>query len=429
MKKTVLMTNAGTIRGFSTSLRSLAFAECLTNMGWDVHYLLAFREEDFRTYGEQHNGIRLHYTHDLPVVREIRWPWDELDVMRHVGHNIRERSRAIRDIEPDVVHVFKPHPHSLIPPVLTCDPAIPVIVDVDDAETDMLKRNFPRMSRWFLKLSRFLEDNCFRYADHVVTVSRAFEEFFHEKRAQVSYIPNGVFCEDSDPAVVPELKVLGNRTVFGYMGNLHPCFEVELVLKVYRQVMQHVPQSVLMIIGEGPEEERIRRMARHLGIESQVLITGFVPKKDIPAYLRTADVLLFPMVDNRLNKFRCPLKIREYLAAGKPIVASNVGEAAEALGDREMLVGPDEGEDGFVLRIQRLLSRPEYAQTKARQNRIRGECFTWQKLTERLIEVYERLCSAGETHPQLSLVEQQRVHMDISTRVDDAEDASGRLAG
>jgi len=400
----ILMINAGTIREFATSLRSLAFAECLSARGWEVHYVLAFREEDFATYGHCYKGVRMHYTTDLPVVGEMRRPWDELRVMRNAGENIRRRARMVRRIRPDLVHVFKPHPHSLLPALAGCPPEVPVIVDVDDTEAEMLRINFPRMSRWFLRLVDSVERNCGRYAQHVVTVSREFERYFLKQGVPVSYIPNGVFLRKERSFEPPWMKALHGKKVIMYMGNLVPCFEVDSVIRIYRRVTERLPETVLVIVGEGVEEPRLRRLVESEGLSSRVFFTGFVPKERVASYLEVADVLILPMSDTRLNRARCPLKIREYLAAGRPIVASALGEVAEAVGDSRMLVEPGEGDQGFVDRILRLASDPRLAEEEALKNRQRSERFTWEKLASRLAELYEKHLDGGQRRRELRLM-------------------------
>jgi glycosyltransferase involved in cell wall biosynthesis len=82
-----------------------------------------------------------------------------------------------------------------------------------------------------------------------------------------------------------------------------------------------------MILGSGSELRSLKMFAYELGIGEKVIFTDFIPHADIPQYIAAADICVAPFCDNEVTRCKSPLKIVEYLASGKPIVASDVGEA------------------------------------------------------------------------------------------------------
>jgi glycosyltransferase involved in cell wall biosynthesis len=98
----------------------------------------------------------------------------------------------------------------------------------------------------------------------------------------------------------------------------------------------------LLIVGDGPEREALERQAEIHNIAAQVLFTGAVPHDEVPMYIAAMDVAVAPYRAVQ-DFYFSPLKLYEYLAAGKPVIASNLGQIADAIrhGHNGYLVEPD----------------------------------------------------------------------------------------
>jgi glycosyltransferase involved in cell wall biosynthesis len=96
-----------------------------------------------------------------------------------------------------------------------------------------------------------------------------------------------------------------------------------------------------MIVGEGFLEKSLRELVKDLGIEDKVIFTGSVPHHKIPEYISSADICVAPFRDTKVTRCKSPLKIVEYMAMGKAIVAGNVGEVRRLLGGIGILVEPE----------------------------------------------------------------------------------------
>ena len=117
------------------------------------------------------------------------------------------------------------------------------------------------------------------------------------RRGNVSVIHNGIemekyrFREDVRESMRSRLGV-GTKTVVGHIGHFNYQKNHEFLLKIFAAYTRYDPESVLLLIGEGEEEEKTKALAGSLGIAEKVLFAGVT--KDIPPYLWAMDVFVFP---------------------------------------------------------------------------------------------------------------------------------------
>ena len=89
------------------------------------------------------------------------------------------------------------------------------------------------------------------------------------------------------------------------------------------------PRAVLTVVGGGARLGEFRRTVAALGLAGSVELVGHVRAAEVPAYLSGADVAVTWSTDRAVNQHRCSLKLREYLAAGLPVVCNDVGELGD----------------------------------------------------------------------------------------------------
>jgi glycosyltransferase involved in cell wall biosynthesis len=163
--------------------------------------------------------------------------------------------------------------------------------------------------------------------------------------ARVHVVPNGVDTERFHPAVdgtdVRAKLDAGSGLVIGFVGSLKTWHGVDILLEAFRRVASH--DWHLMIVGEGPERAALEAQAQGHSGPGRVHFTGAVPHDQIPRYVAAMDIAVAPY--RAVPDFYfSPLKLYEYLAAGKPVVASNIGQIASVVrhGYNGYLVEPGE---------------------------------------------------------------------------------------
>ena len=152
--------------------------------------------------------------------------------------------------------------------------------------------------------------------------------------------------------------------------------------------------TVLVVLGDGPERPALGRLAHELGVDGRVFLLGRVP--DVASWLRRATLLVHPA---RWEGFG--LGVLEAMLAGLPVVASRVSSLSELVADGEtgVLVPPDD-ETALAAAIEAALGQSELG--AAGRERARRE-FSVARMADRTLEVYERVTGASRaTDPTAS---------------------------
>lgn len=176
-----------------------------------------------------------------------------------------------------------------------------------------------------------------------------------------------------------------------YVGQLHGAQYVDLFIRAANVVLHKHPDAKFMIVGEGFLEHILRKLTLNLGLEKKVIFTGSVPHDDIPYYVAAASVCVAPFKDTEVTKCKSPLKIVEYLASAKPIVASLVGEVRNMLGGCGVLIKPGDYHS-LAEGILRLLEDRELRESLAKAARKRSEAkYNWRYTADSLLSAYEKI--------------------------------------
>jgi len=251
---------------------------------------------------------------------------------------------------------------------------------------DVPKRRIPAVG----KFEEWWEEKPKLWADGVVTISTVLKQRALDIGCapdRVLYLPTGAAVDRIRPLPVPEarqrLGIPAERRVVGFIGNV--ALEIEVVLRALVQL----PDVWLMLIGRKNVE--ILNLARSLEVADRIWQTGFIPDDEVSLYLACADVMVLPMTDSAANRGRLPNKILDYMAAGRPTVASPIGDVNMIL-DRHKVGLTAASDDQFAAAIQRLLTngalRDEMGHTA---RRVAETVFGWPHLIDNLIVFYERL--------------------------------------
>lgn len=271
---------------------------------------------------------------------------------------------------------------------------LPLVYHGHNAMAQELPTYFRR--RWSKKLAArlgvFLDDNVPRRADHCIAVSRELFEFLRRRGVAAggaSYISPGAEVEEFP--LVGEEQLGRLRSGFGlegkrvllYTGNLDLYQNLGLLSEALRCVLGEFPQAVLVLATHSAPES--------LGCPSQLRHAVRVFRTDSFAAIRdllsVADVALCP----RTEWSGFPMKLLNYMAAGKAIVAS-AGSAKGLRDGYNGLVVADGDAFGFGRAIVRIL-RDDRLRERLGENARRTalDHYSWERLLERVEEIYERV--------------------------------------
>jgi PEP-CTERM/exosortase A-associated glycosyltransferase len=385
------------------TFRTLAILHQQRALGWETLHLTSPKHVGAQAAEEEIDGWHFYRTTmggslfaNAPVVKEVV-------VMARTLRRIQE---IVRRHRPDVIHA-----HS---PVLNAIPAlragrrfgIPVVYEVralwEDAAVD---HGTARRGGMRYRLSRALETHALRSADAVTTICEGLRQEIIGRgipEERVTVIPNAVdidafsFGEAPDEPLRTKLRLAGNP-VIGFVGSFYAYEGLDLLLEAMPRILTERPEARALLVGGGPQEERLKDTARRLGVADKVIFAGRVPHSEVHRYYSLIDVLAYPRRSMRLTELVTPLKPLEAMAQGHLLVASDVGGHRELIRDGEtgtlFRAGCSDALGDAVLRLLRQSSDWDTRRLRARQF-VESER-NWRRSVERYRGVYANLRQAA----------------------------------
>jgi glycosyltransferase involved in cell wall biosynthesis len=195
----------------------------------------------------------------------------------------------------------------------------------------------------------------FAQASHVVTVSANLRERVIErwglKPGKVAAIPNGANIDlfartDLDGSVLEKYGLSHHVPYVVFTGSFKPWHGLDLLVEAFQHIAQANRCVQLVLVGDGPLLPDLRKQVEALQLSHRVVFTGRLEQTEVAAILSKADVAVLNLRMSPAALSQSPLKLFEYMAAGKAIVAPAISNLQQILAHRStaMLVPPDSGE-------------------------------------------------------------------------------------
>lgn len=248
---------------------------------------------------------------------------------------------------------------------------------------------------------------CFRAAGAVYAVSGEivpYCERFVGLRRPVHVIPNGVNVSRFSPDQTAEIPFDG--VTFGFIGSLKPWHGVELLLEAFsllcnaqemtRNQGLEVPDIRLLIVGDGPQADVIQEQLRFRPkVRDHVVLTGAVSPDRVGAVLNSMDVAVAPYPEMEEFYFS-PLKVFEYMASGRAVIAANTGQIPEIVRHRfNGLLYPPGDTVSLAGAMMRLLCNPRLRRSLAWQARESSLQHTWDHVVDAIFNLVSSDASLG----------------------------------
>jgi glycosyltransferase involved in cell wall biosynthesis len=239
------------------------------------------------------------------------------------------------------------------------------------------------------------EARVWQQADGYVTITSALRtelESRYGERQRLAVVPDGVRTNRHPPAPRSQTP----DRVVAYAGHLYAWKGVDVLL----EALSRIPAVRGLIIGGHPAEPdlaRTKSVAERLGLADRIAFTGLVEPTRVPELLAGADVLVLPNTASAIStRFTSPLKLFEYMAAGRPIVASDLPSIREILTDgANALLVPPGNAGALAGAIDRLMTDPGLAARLARTAFDEVPTYSWERRAERLEALFAEVIAAG----------------------------------
>ena len=237
------------------------------------------------------------------------------------------------------------------------------------------------------RLARRLETWVWRKADRLYPVTQVLADHavtLGVRRDAVTVNQNGV--DPSQYTYAPVTPAPGGTVTLGFVGFLRPWHGVEFVISMLAE-WHDAPDFRLVIAGEGPARQQLECRARAAGIADRVAFLGLVPRDRLIAVIRGFDIALQPSA----VAYASPLKLFEYMALGRAIVAPDQPNIREILNhDRTALLFEPGNRDALRNAVAQLAYRPEARRRLGDAARLAliERDYTWRGNARRIVAAH-----------------------------------------
>lgn len=185
-------------------------------------------------------------------------------------------------------------------------------------------------------------------------------------------------------------------TTFYYIGSFAPWHNLEQIVEAGIQIAKKYPKTKFILAGKQHKKgEKIERMISNSGVNENFILIDKIPYKDVPKWNSAVDVCLAIFDENyepfrKFDFFYSPIKIHEYLASGKPVIASRMGNLAKIIKNKKtgILVKPNSVNSlrramEFFVKNKKELQKMGRAARKSAE-----EKFNWDKVAEDITQIF-----------------------------------------
>lgn len=386
----ILMLNHNT-KWRGTFFRAFHFARCLARRGHEVTVVTISESNRLRFHAEELHGVRVVESPDL-FAGKGRTGWDPYDTVRRILFT--QTAEAF-----DIVHAFDCRPAVILPALaLKRFRGATLVSDwADWWGRGGIVEERGRLLRWTMgAVETFFEEGFRPLADGLTVTSRALQDRaagLGIPRERICYIPSGSDTETIRPMdKVQARRLLGlpdSRPIVEFIGFVN--YDFDCLIRSFPYVQTAFPDATLLLVGQ--PSPLTPKLSKACGITRGIREVGVVPFEKLSLYLACADVLLLPFTDKICNIGRGPIKLGDYMAAGRPIVTQPVGDLRFIFDEAEPIgVLAGDAPEEFGRAICELLADPDRAETLGRNaRRLAEQRYAWPLLAGELETYYERL--------------------------------------
>jgi len=370
--------------------------ERLSKRGHEVRvidYEILWRERENKEIVSKRGVFRnVHKVVDeggVTVIRPSIIKLPVLDYLSLVYTHRKEIKRQIEEFKPDVFVGFGIL-NANIAIRLAKKRGIPFVYYI----IDELHRLVPQ--KYFQWLAKYVESKNMKNADKVISINEWLREYTIQmgaEREKTEVIRAGVELEHFNPADRDAIRerhgIKDEDVVLFFMGWLYSFSGLKEVAMELAGASEKHRNIKLLILGKGDLWDTLQDIKREFGLDSRIIIAGWQPYEEVPKYIMASDICLLPAYKNDVMKNIVPIKMYEYMAAGKPVIATSLPGIKKEFGNDNGVIYVDRPEDVLEKAVE--LIENGGIEKEGRKARKFVEKYSWDNIVDEVERVLEEV--------------------------------------
>ena len=355
-------------------------ANALAELGHEITVITP----DVEWNGEKYNP-KLH--HNIEVIRTETPSRNNIKIAaRRCYKNLRDKGielggRKSYDFVFSIFHPFHFAPKAAV----SCAKKlkIPSIIKIDDA----IYAKSTGLKSIQRKIEKRYNSKTLQNSSKVLVMNEntkeLVEKYYNINKEKVSIVPNGVGLKQFESKLKRKRQIIFSGVMYEHRG-------LDILMKAVPIIIKKYVDVQIVLVGNGPELENIKKIVKDTNIESNITFLGWVEHEKIPKILKESIIGIGPLRSTDVTKNALPIKILEYMAASLAIIAKNETIPSDILID---------GENGFFIndstdlaeKIIKLLENEEILEKFGKNSRKIVEKFDWENIAKMIINDYSKL--------------------------------------
>ena len=283
------------------------------------------------------------------------------------------------------------HPFHLVPKAAVgCgkELKIPVIIKVDDA----IYQKASGLKNLQRKLEKMYNSKTLQQGNKILVpneyTKKLVSEYYNVETNKIGIITNGTEVKNFQEANLDSDQIIFSGAMYHHRG-------IDILLEAVKEIVKEKPQTKLVLLGDGPEMNQLKKIAQENKLEENVDFKGWIDRNKIPEYLATSSIGIGPLRSTEVTKYALPIKVLEYMSAGLPIIAAKNTLPEDIL---------EEGKNGFFInnstelveKILELLNNKELRKKMGKNSKEMVKKFDWKNVTESIIQEVDEVISLSK---------------------------------
>ena len=255
------------------------------------------------------------------------------------------------------------------------------------------------VEKYMSNFVRKMEKESYPKLDLVIANTPFMKTWAEEMGAKnVIVIPQGVDTNimknlPKDKELQKKYNINDNDKVVMYLGSILSHSGLDVIFNDMEKILKEIPEFRLLVVGDGPDLERLKQQSKQLGIYEKIIFTGFVPYKEVPRFCSLADLCINPFrMDGKyaFNDKLTPVKFFDFLSCGKPVLATPLqGTLYDFPKESNTIIY--ESLDLFTGKMIELLKNDSLDEVGQRGREFVGKNFTWDSVTRKMLSEFDNM--------------------------------------